>query len=112
MHLPPMFLRRSGISPPPFAAASWRWSPGGLAPDAISAIAGLEVSISAPSGHLPNPVHKVRVGSLHNPVQTVSAGRLPSSPAPLRPPCKRRCLPWSPTLAACQATLLVISTGL
>jgi hypothetical protein len=77
MHLPPMFLRRSGVSPPPFAAASWRWSPGGLALDAISATAGLEVSISAPSGHLPNPVHKVRVGSLHNPVQTVSAGRLP-----------------------------------
>jgi hypothetical protein len=77
MHLPPMFLRRSGVSPPPFAAASWRWSTGGLALDAISATAGLEVSISAQSGHLPNLVHKVRVGSLHNPVQTVSAGRLP-----------------------------------
>src|ERR1035437_10159686 len=44
---------------------------------AISVTAGLEVSISAPSGHFPNRVHQARLSSLHTPVQTVFAGRLP-----------------------------------
>ena len=41
-----------------------------------SVTAGLEVSISAPSGHFPNRVHQARLSSLHTPVQTVFAGRL------------------------------------
>src|ERR1035437_10799124 len=43
---------------------------------AIPVPAGLEVSISAPSGHFPNRVHQARLSSLHTPVQTVFAGRL------------------------------------